>query len=327
MKKALITGITGQDGSYLAEFLLQKGYDVYGVKRRTAHESTGRIQHLLTSDQITLIDGDLSDSASIVAAVRSVKPDEVYNLGAQSFVKASFSQPETTSDVTGLGTLRMLEAIRNFCPDARFYQASSSEMFGACPPPQTENSPFHPRSPYGVAKMFGYWMTVNYRERDPRVFGCNGILFNHGSPRRGIEFVTQKIAQGVASIKRGEQEKLFLGNLEAKRDWGHARDFVTAMWLMLQQDEPDDYVIATGEAHSVREFCEIAFSHVGLNYEDYVEIDPKFFRPTEVDYLLGDYSKAKEKLGWSPRTTFRQLVTEMVDVAMSGSSCLIQSGN
>lgn len=315
MKRALITGITGQDGSYLAELLLDKGYKVYGLKRRTANVSTSRISHLL--DDIEIIEGDLADSASLVAAIRTSAPDEIYNLGAQSFVASSFTQPETTADITGLGVLRLLEATRTFAPDARFYQASSSEMFGSSPSPHSETTRFHPRSPYGAAKLFGYWITVNYREREGGIFAVNGILHNHESPRRGIEFVTQKIAYGVAAIKKGYQSKLYLGNLDAKRDWGHAKDYVEAMWLMLQQDKPEDFVIATGEAHSVRDFCQAAFGHVGLNYEDHVEVSPKFFRPAEVDFLKGDAARAKEVLGWTPRISFEELAAEMVDSALA----------
>jgi GDPmannose 4,6-dehydratase len=313
-KRALITGITGQTGSYLAELLLEKGYAVFGLKRRTSNVSTGRIRHLL--DKIHLIDGDMTDSSSLLEAVRTSAPDEVYNLAAQSFVKSSFSQPETTGDVTGIGVTRLLEAIMKFAPNARFYQASSSELFGSAKPPQNENTPFHPRSPYGVAKLYGYWITVNYRERDPGLFACNGILFNNESSRRGIEFVTQKIAHGAASIKLGLQSQLTLGNLEAKRDWGHSADYALAMWLMLQQGEPDDYVVATGEAHTVREFCEVSFSRLRLDYEKYVMVDEQFFRPTEVDYLLGDATKARTRLGWEPRISFQQLVAEMTDAAL-----------
>jgi GDPmannose 4,6-dehydratase len=313
-KKALITGITGQDGSYLAEFLLAKDYDVYGIKRRTSTANINNIKHLLK--KIRLLDGDLCDASSLVRAIQEAQPDEVYNLGAQSFVKTSFDQPEITGEISGMGVLRLLEAVRGFAPQARFYQASSSEMFGAAPPPQSESTVFHPRSPYGAAKVYGHWITINYRESYSLHASC-GILMNHESPRRGPEFVTQKIAQGVARIKRGRSKKLSLGNLEAKRDWGHAKDYVEAMWLMLQQDKPDDYVIATGEAHSVREFCEAAFGRAGLDYHDYVEVDPRFYRPAEVDYLMGDYSKAKKVLGWEPKITFMELVNEMVDHAMT----------
>ncbi len=316
MKRALITGITGQDGAYLAELLLEKGYKVFGLKRRSSVVSTTRIKDFI--DEIELIDGDLGDTSSLIEAIRRAKPDEVYNLAAQSFVQTSFTQPELTGEVTGLGVTRLLEAVSKQAPDARFYQASSSEMFGSSPPPQNENTPFHPRSPYGAAKMYAYWMVVNYRERaNNPLFGCNGILYNHESPRRGAEFVTQKIAQGVAAIHHGHAKVLKLGNLDAKRDWGHARDFVEAMHLMLQADMPDDYVVATGEAHSVREFVKAAFDRVGLAYEDYVEIDPQFFRPTEVDYLLGDCTKAKKQLGWSPKIKFEELVNEMVDAAVA----------
>ena len=314
MKRALVTGVTGQDGSYLAESLLSKGYKVFGMRRRSASENTDRIDAIL--DDIEMISGDLADSSSLNKAIRESKPDEVYNLAAQSFVAASFAQPEYTLDVTGTGVVRLLEAVRLNAPGARFYQASSSEMFGSATPPQSEETRFHPRSPYGCAKVCAYWATVNYREMEGGLFACNGILFNHESPRRGIEFVTQKIATGVAAIKLGLQPKLALGNLDAKRDWGHARDYVEAMYLMLQQDEAKDYVVATGEAHSVREFCEIAFSHLGMNYEDHVVVDPIFFRPAEVDFLMGDPSLAKKDLGWEPSTSFEDLVTEMVDEAM-----------
>jgi GDPmannose 4,6-dehydratase len=309
--RALITGITGQDGSYLAEFLLSKGYEVFGVQRRVSNQSSSRISHILP--KITMLDGDLCDSASLVAAVKKSKPTEVYNLGAQSFVQLSFSEEIMTSEVTGLGTTRMLAA----CADsgAKFYQAGSSEMFGnSSPPPQDELTRFVPRSPYGCAKLYAHAMTVNYRERG--MFACNGILFNHESPRRGREFVTQKIALAAAAIKKGKQDKLFLGNLDAQRDWGHARDYVQAMWLMLQQPKPDDYVVATGKSHSVRDFCSAAFGRLGLDYTKHVEIDPQFFRPAEVNHLLGDASKAKRVLGWEPTTPFETLVEEMVDSAM-----------
>jgi GDPmannose 4,6-dehydratase len=319
MKRALITGITGQDGSYLAEMLLQKGYKVFGLKRRTSTStlSLGRIQHIL--EHIELIDGDLADYGSLVEAIKYAKPDEIYNLAAQSFVKSSFSQPELTGDITGLGVTRLLEAIYQNCQDARFYQASSSEMFGNSPPPQQETTSFCPRSPYGVAKMYAYWITRNYRERpdSEQIFASNGILFNHESPRRGPEFVTQKIAQSVASIKLGYSKELHLGNLDAKRDWGHARDYVRAMWMMLQQDKADDYVVATGEAHSVRDLVKFAFERVGLDWNEYVKIDPLLFRPTEVDYLLGDSSKIRTTLGWKPEISFQSLVNEMVDYALA----------
>jgi len=312
-RRALITGVNGQDGSYLAELLLEKGYEVFGLKRRSSVVSTGRIRHLL--DDIKVIDGDLCDSSSLFEAVRLSKPHEVYNLAAQSFVKSSFAEAEYTAEATGLGTLRLLEACRAVDQKPKFYQASSSEMFGSSPPPQNENTPFHPRSPYGCAKVFAYWITVNYRE-SYGMFAANGILYNHESPRRGAEFVTQKIAQGVAAIHLGKAKTLQLGNLDAKRDWGHSRDFVEAMWRMLQQDKPDDFVVATGEAHSVREFCDAAFSHVGLDYNEYVRVNPIYFRPAEVDFLLGDPTKAKSKLGWSPKIKFNELVREMVDSAI-----------
>lgn len=312
MKKALITGITGQDGSYLAELLLEKGYNVYGLIRRTSTPIMTNIEHI--KDDISLLSGDLSDLSSLTSIIKKVQPDEVYNLAAQSFVATSWEQPILTGQSTAMGVTNVLEALRMEKPDARFYQASSSEMFGkVVEMPQKETTPFYPRSPYGVAKVYGHWITVNYRESFD-MFACSGILFNHESPRRGIEFVTRKITDAVARIKHGLQKELRLGNLDAQRDWGYAKDYVECMWLMLQQEEADDYVIATGEMHSVREFCRIAFGHVGLNYEDYVVVDPKFFRAAEVDVLLGDSMKAVNKLGWSPRkTTFEQLVTMMVD--------------
>lgn len=319
-KRALITGITGQDGSYLAELLLEKGYQVHGIVRRASSPSTSRIDHLLQASlpsekQIVLHFGDMADSSGLRSIVETVQPHEVYNLAAQSHVKVSFDQPEYTADVVGLGTLRLLEAARAFRDrsgqDVRFYQASSSEMFGAAKPPQSILTPFHPRSPYAVAKVQGFWHTVNHRE-SYGMFNCNGILFNHEGPRRGETFVTRKITRAVGRIKVGLQEKLALGNLEALRDWGHARDFVEAMWMMLQHDTPGDYVVATGEAHSVREFAQIAFAAVDLNYEDFVTVDPRFFRPAEVDFLLGDISDIKARLGWQPRTTFAGLVQEMV---------------
>jgi GDPmannose 4,6-dehydratase len=313
MLKALVTGITGMDGSYLAELLIEKGYKVYGLKRRTSTENTSRIDHII--DNIELIDGDMTDSTSLIEAVKKSNPDEVYNLAAQSFVQSSFTQPEYTSEVTGLGALRLLEAVRLFAPGARYYHASTSELFGSAPPPQDETTTFHPRSPYGVAKLYAHWATINYRE-SYNMFNCTGILFNHEGPRRGTEFVTQKIAQGVASIKNKDQKKLYLGNLDSKRDWGYAAEYVKAMWLMLQQKTPDDFVIATGEAHTVREFCEVAFNRVGLDYKDYVEVDPKFYRPAEVNYLLGNAHKAQTHLGWKPEVTFKQLVSMMVDSAM-----------
>jgi len=314
MKRALITGLTGQDGSYLAELLLDKGYEVHGLVRRTATPSTERIEHLL--DRLNLIVGDMTDQTSLIDAVAAARPDEVYNLAAQSFVGDSWTVPMNTGDVDGLGVARLLEAIRREKPDARFYQASSSEMYGKVHAvPQSETTPFHPRSPYGVAKVYGYYITLNYRES----FGMhasNGILFNHESPRRGLEFVTRKITDGVARIKLGLQDELRLGNLDAQRDWGFAGDYVDMMWLMLQQDEPDDYVVATGETHTVREFCELAFGHVGLDYQDHVVVDPRFVRPAEVDLLLGDPGKAKRVLGWEPKVTFAGLVEMMVDADM-----------
>ncbi|MDW8395819.1 MAG: GDP-mannose 4,6-dehydratase [Anaerolineae bacterium] len=310
-KTALITGITGQDGSYLAEFLLQKGYRVVGMVRRSSTVNFDRIQHI--QDQIELAQGDLLDQSSLMELIREHQPDEVYNLAAQSFVPTSFSQPVLTGEFTALGVTRLLEAIRHVKPDTRFYQASSSEMFGkVVETPQRETTPFYPRSPYGVAKVYGHWITVNYRE-SYNLFACSGILFNHESPRRGLEFVTRKVTHAVARIKLGLQHELRLGNLEARRDWGFAGDYVRAMWLMLQQDKPDDYVVATGETHSVRELCEVAFSHVGLNWQDYVVVDPKYYRPAEVDLLIGDASKARRVLGWQPEVTFEQLVRMMVD--------------
>lgn len=311
MKSALITGITGQDGSYLAEHLLEKGYEVFGFVRRTSTPNYWRIEGIL--DKIELIDGDLTDQGSISRALKECNPDKVYSLGAQSFVGSSFNDPVHTGEVTGLGVMRLLESVRQFNKDIRVYQASSSEMFGkVAETPQKESTPFHPRSPYGVAKVYGYWASVNYRESyDMHV--SNGILFNHESPRRGIEFVTRKITDAVARIYHGKQEKLFLGNLDAKRDWGFAGDYVEAMHLMLQQDFPDDYVISTGETHSVKEFVELSFGHVGLDWEKYVEVDQRFIRPAEVELLLGDPAKAKEKLGWSAKTSFKELVEMMVD--------------
>lgn len=312
MKKiALITGITGQDGSYLAEFLLEKGYEVHGTMRRTSTPNTERIDHL--KEKIGLHFSDLSDLSSLLRLIESTKPDEVYNLAAQSFVGESWNQPILTADLTAVGVTRILEAIRAINRKIKFYQASSSEMFGKVyAVPQNEETPFHPRSPYGVAKVYGHSITVNYRESYD-MYACSGILFNHESPRRGIEFVTRKITDAVARIKLKMQDKLYLGNLDAKRDWGYAGDYVKAMWLMLQQEQADDYVIATGETHSVREFCEIAFKHASLNYEDYVEIKPQFLRPAEVDLLLGEPKKAINKLGWKLKTSFNELVAMMVD--------------
>lgn len=310
-RRALITGITGQDGSYLAEFLLSKGYEVYGIVRRSSTETFERIAHI--QDNITLIQADLTDQVSVIEALQTANPQEVYNLAAQSFVPTSWKQPILTGDVTALGVTRVLEAIRVVNPKIRFYQASSSEMFGKVKEtPQTENTPFHPRSPYGVAKVYGHMITVNYRESYD-IFACSGILFNHESPRRGLEFVTRKITHGVACIIHGLKNELLLGNLEAKRDWGFAGDYVEAMWLMLQQDTPDDYVIASEETHSVREFCEIAFSHVGLDWQKYVKTDKQFYRPAEVNLLLGNCSKARAKLGWKKRHSFSDLVQMMVD--------------
>ena len=310
-KRALITGITGQDGSYLAEFLLERGYVVHGMARRSSTTNYERIEHLL--DRVTVHQGDMLDQSSLEHLLRRVQPDEVYNLAAQSFVPVSWEQPILTSEVTGLGATRMLEAIRLTNSDIRFYQASTSEMFGhvRCEP-QNENTPFWPRSPYGVSKVYAHWITVNYRE-SYGMFACSGILFNHESPRRGLEFVTRKITNSVAKIRHGLQEKLSLGNMDALRDWGFAGDYVRAMWLMLQQDEPDDFVIATGIKHSVREVVEIAFAQAGLNAQDHVEIDPAFFRPAEVHTLCGDASKARDELGWQPEVGFEELIRMMVD--------------
>lgn len=311
---ALITGITGQDGSYLAELLLSKGYQVHGLCRRTSSVNLERIHHV--ARKIHLHDGDLLDQGSLQSLLAEVQPTEVYNLAAQSFVATSWSQPVLTGEVTGLGVTRILEAIRHVNPKIRFYQASSSEMFGKVhETPQRETTILHPRSPYGVAKVYGHYLTINYRESFG-MFACSGILFNHESPRRGLEFVTRKITDAVARIKLGLQSELRLGNLDAKRDWGFAGDYVEAMWLMLQQDEADDFVIGTGELHTVREFCELAFGRVDLNWEDFVVVDPKFFRPAEVDLLLADCSKAKAQLGWKPRMSFQHLVESMVDADM-----------
>jgi len=321
MKKALITGITGQDGSYLAELLLDKGYEVHGIFRRCSTFNTDRIEHLYVDAhdpkaRLFLHAGDVADGTGLRHIIEMVRPDEVYNLAAQSHVRISFDQPEYTADVTGTGTLRLLEAVRDHIDRSgrpvRFYQAGSSEMFGAAKPPQNEDTAFYPRSPYAVAKVASHWYTINYRE-GYNLFACNGILFNHESPRRGETFVTRKITRALGRIKEGTQEKLYLGNLEAKRDWGFAGDYVQAMWLMLQQDKPDDYVIATGEAHSVRDFLDIAGERLGIDWQKHVEIDPRYFRPTEVDYLQGDASKARKALGWKPETSFQQLVESMVD--------------
>ena len=315
MPKALITGITGQDGSYLAEALLRKGYEVVGMVRRSSTVNYERIAHIQGS--IDFVNGDLLDQISLIDAIKIHEPDEIYNLAAQSFVQTSFGQPVLTGETTALSVTRMLDAIRIVNPKIRFYQASSSEMFGkVAEVPQTEATPFYPRSPYGVAKVYGHWITVNYRE-SYNLHASSGILFNHESPRRGLEFVTRKISYGAASIKLGLEEKLSLGNLDAKRDWGFAGDYVEAMWMMLQQEQPDDYVICSGMTHSVREFCELAFSHLGLNYEDHVVVDEQFFRPAEVDLLVGDYGKAKRVLAWEPSTSFKDLVAMMVEADLA----------
>ena len=315
MPKALITGITGQDGSYLAELLLGKGYDVVGMLRRSSTVNFERIAHI--QNDIELAQGDVIDGASLVHVLRDHEPEEIYNLAAQSFVQTSFGQPVLTGEITALGVTRMLDAIRMVTPDARFYQASSSEMFGKVTEvPQTETTPFHPRSPYGVAKVYGHWITVNYRESYD-MHASSGILFNHESPRRGTEFVTRKVTESVAKIKAGVLDEVRLGNLEAQRDWGHALDYVEAMWAMLQQDEPDDYVICTGETHTVQRLCEVAFGAADLDWEQYVKIDEKFYRPAEVELLIGDATKAKEKLGWVPKISFEQMITEMVESDMA----------
>jgi len=347
MKRALITGITGQDGSYLAELLLSKDYEVHGLIRRSSAFNTGRIDHIyrdphLPGTRLFLEYGDLSDSGQLANIIYNIRPDEIYHLGAQSHVKVSFDMPEYTGDITGLGTTRLLDAVRRSGIKTRFYQASSSEMFGASPPPQNENTSFYPRSPYSAAKVYAYWMTINYRE-GYKMFACNGILFNHESPRRGETFVTRKITRALANMLAGKQKKLYLGNIEAKRDWGFAPEYVECQWLILQQDEPDDYVIGTGESHSVKEFLDEAFGYVGIEIawkgsgvnrkgiiksltpaltstfkvgDTLIEIDPKYFRPTEVDFLKADITKAREKLGWEPRTTFNELVKIMVDYDM-----------
>ncbi|MBM3683043.1 MAG: GDP-mannose 4,6-dehydratase [Actinobacteria bacterium] len=310
-KRALITGITGQDGSYLAELLLGKGYEVVGMVRRSSTVTFERIAHI--QDQVTLVPGDLGDQGSMISVLDEHRPAEVYNLAAQSFVQTSFGQPVLTGDVTGLGVTRLLEAVRVVDPTIRFYQASSSEMFGrVMEVPQTERTPFYPRSPYGVAKLYGHWITVNYRESYD-LFAASGMLFNHESPRRGLEFVTRKISNAVASIAAGIDREVRLGNLDARRDWGFAGDYVDAMWRMLQLDDPDDFVVATGETHSVREFCEVAFGHVGLDWQDHVVVDERFYRPAEVDLLIGDPAKAADRLGWTPTTSFADLVRMMVD--------------
>ena len=311
--KALITGITGQCGSYMAELLLSKEYDVYGMVRRNSTNNTERIYHILSHSKLKLVNGDLSDQQSLNNIIRDVQPDEIYNFAAQSFVPVSFQQPTFTGDVTGLGVTRILEAVKNECPTARFIQASTSEMFGQVQEePQNENTPFYPRSPYGIAKLYGYWMVRNYRE-SYGLFLSNAINFNNESPRRGSEFVTRKITQAAVKIYKGKQKKLYLGNLDAERDWSHSADIVFGMWMALQQEQPDDFVFASGEKHTVREFCDIAFNCVNLNYKDYVEINPRFWRPAEVSTLLGDYTKAKNILGWKPRISFQSLIEMMVN--------------
>jgi GDPmannose 4,6-dehydratase len=318
MKKALITGITGQDGSYLAELLLEKGYEVHGIIRRASSFNTGRIDHIYTDPHVNgvrffLHYGDISDSTNMIKLIYNLQPDEVYHLAAQSHVRVSFDIPEYTGDVTGIGTIRILEAIRETGVKAKFYQASSSEMFGLVREvPQKETTPFYPRSPYGCAKVYAYWITVNYRE-SYGLYGCNGILFNHESPRRGETFVTRKITRALANIKAGLQDALYLGNLDAKRDWGYAKEYVEAMWLMMQQDKAEDFVIATGETHTIRDFLDEAFSYAGVDWKKYVKIDPRYYRPSEVDLLIGDSTKAKQKLGWQSKTTFKELVRLMVD--------------
>ena len=327
VKKALITGITGQDGSYLSELLLAKDYEVHGIIRRSSSFNTGRIDHLYQDPHINgvrlfLHYGDIADSTNLIKLLYRIQPEEIYHLAAQSHVRVSFDIPEYTGDVTGLGTVRILEAIRETGLKAKFYQASSSEMYGKVQEiPQRETTPFYPRSPYGAAKVYAYWLTVNYRE-SYGMFACNGILFNHESPRRGGTFVTRKITQAVARIKAGLQDKLYLGNLDAKRDWGYAKEYVDAIWLMLQREQPDDYIIATQETHSVRDFLQEAFSYVDLDWRDYVETDPKYYRPTEVDLLVGDASKAKRILGWEARTTFKDLVRLMVDADIEAEASL-----
>lgn len=318
IKKALITGITGQDGSYLAELLLEKGYEVHGIIRRSSSFNTGRIEHLyqdfhVNDARVFLHYGDLADGSALSRLLEKIQPDEIYNLAAQSHVRVSFDIPEYTADVVALGTIRILDAIKETEIKTKFYQASTSELYGkVVETPQTEKTPFYPRSPYACAKLYSYWITVNYRESYD-MYACNGILFNHESPRRGETFVTKKITHAIARILKKEQDKLYLGNLDAKRDWGYAKDYVEAMWLMLQQDKAEDYVIATGETHSVREFLDEAFGLVGLDWKKYVEIDPRYYRPAEVDLLLGNPAKAKEKLGWKPKTTFKELVKIMLE--------------
>lgn len=332
MKKALITGITGQDGSYLTELLLEKDYEVHGMIRRSSSFNTDRIDHLykdphIKGTKLFLHYGDLSDSSNISRLLEKINPDEIYHLGAQSHVRVSFDIPEYTGDVTGLGAIRLLDAIRETQIDTRFYQASSSELYGKVQEvPQTEKTPFYPRSPYAVAKLYAYWATVNYRE-SYNLYACNGILFNHESPRRGETFVTRKITKALAKIMAGRQDKLYLGNLDAKRDWGYAKDYVEAMWLMLQQDEPNDFVISTGETHSIRQFLDEAFGYVGLDWNKYVEIDPRYFRPAEVDLLIGDCSKAKKQLGWQPKVTFKELVRLMVDADLEAEGIKLAAGS
>jgi GDPmannose 4,6-dehydratase len=323
MRRALVTGITGQDGSYLAEFLLSKGYEVHGLIRRASTFNTERIEHIFQDPhdpetRLFLHYGDLANGEQLTNVIYNVKPDEIYNLGAQSHVRVSFDIPEYTGDITGLGTARILEAVRRSGIKTRFYQASSSELFGAAPPPQDEHTPFMPRSPYACAKLYAYWMTINYRE-GYSLFACNGILFNHESPRRGQTFVTRKITRAIACILAKQQDKLHLGNLKAKRDWGYAPEYVEAMWLMLQQDKPDDYVLGTGNSHSVQEFLEEAFGYVDLDWRRYVEIDPRYFRPTEVDSLLASPEKARRSLGWEPQVTFKELVRIMVDADVTAA--------
>jgi len=323
MKRALITGITGQDGSYLAEFLLSKGYEVHGLIRRASTFNTERIEHIFQDPhapetRLFLHYGDLANGEQLTNVIYNIRPDEIYHLGAQSHVRVSFDIPEYTGDITGLGTARILEAVRRSGIKTRFYQASSSELFGAAPPPQDEHTPFVPRSPYACAKLYAYWMTINYRE-GYSLFACNGILFNHESPRRGQTFVTRKITRAIASILAKQQDKLYLGNLAAKRDWGYAPEYVEAMWLMLQQDKPDDYVLGTGNSHSVQEFLEEAFGYVDLDWRRYVEIDPRYFRPTEVDSLLASPEKARDFLGWEPQVTFKELVRIMVDADVTAA--------
>jgi GDPmannose 4,6-dehydratase len=319
-RRALITGITGQDGSYLAELLLEKGYEVHGMVRRSSTETFQRLESI--RDDLVLHTGDLLDQRSLVDVLRACQPEEIYNLAAMSFVAASWSQPVLTAEFTAVGVTRMLEAMREAAPEARFYQASSSEMFGKVREvPQTETTPFYPRSPYGVAKCYGHFITVNYRESYD-LFACSGILFNHEAERRGLEFVTRKVTHGAAAIKLGLRQELALGNLDAERDWGYAKDYVEAMWLMLQQDEPEDFVIATGKAHSVRDLVRIAFEHLGLDPEQHIRLDPRFLRPAEVEHLIGDATKAREKLGWEPRTSFEEMIRLMVDADLE----LLRSG-